>query len=73
VAEQSGLEVKPTDAELTLEQNAMSFNKGEEAFKAEMDRLVLEMIEDGTIAELSTKWFGPDEDVTDDLLEMIDQ
>lgn len=73
VAEQSGLEVQPTDAELTLEQNAMSFNKGEEAFKAEMDRLVLEMIEDGTIAELSTKWFGPDEDVTDAVLEMIDQ
>lgn len=71
VAEESGLNVCATDAALTLEQNAMSFSKGEEGFKAEMDRLVLEMIEDGTIAELSTKWFGPDEDVTDDLLEMI--
>ncbi len=73
VAEQSGLNVCATDAALTLEQNAMSFSKGEEAFKAEMDRLVLEMIEDGTIAELSAKWFGPDEDVTDDLLEIIGQ
>ena len=72
VAEESGLNVCPTDAALTLEENAMSFNKGEEAFKAEMDRLVLEMIEDGTITELSTKWFGPDEDVSDDLLEIIE-
>lgn len=71
VAEESGLNVCATNAALTLEENAMSFNKGEEAFKAEMDRLVLEMIEDGTIAELSVKWFGPDEDVTDDLLEII--
>jgi len=71
VAEESGLNVCASDAELTLEQNAMSFSKGEEAFKAEMDRLVLEMAEDGTIAELSTKWFGPDEDVTDAILEII--
>lgn len=73
VAEESGLNVCATDAQLTLEQNAMSFSKGEEAFKAEMDRLVLEMIEDGTIAELSTKWFGPDEDVTDAVREIIGQ
>jgi len=72
VAEESGLNVCATDAALTLEENAMSFNKGEEAFKAEMDRLVFEMIEDGTITELSTKWFGPDEDVSDDLLEIIE-
>ncbi|MEW5990375.1 MAG: transporter substrate-binding domain-containing protein [Chloroflexota bacterium] len=73
VAEKSGLRVCATDAALTLEQNAMSFSKGEAAFKAEMDGLVLEMIDDGTIAELSTKWFGPGEDVTDALLEMIDR
>ncbi len=73
VAEESGLNVCATDAQLTLEQNAMSFSKGEAAFKSEMDRLVLEMVEDGTIAELSTKWFGPEEDVTDAVLEIIDQ
>lgn len=73
VAEQSGLNVCATDAQLTLEENAMSFSKGEDAFKAEMDRLVEEMIADGTIAELSTKWFGPEEDVTDALLEIIGQ
>ena len=73
VARESGLNVCPTAAALTLEQNAMSFSKGEEAFKAEMDRLVLEMIADGTIAELSVKWFGPDEDVTDALLEIIEE
>lgn len=71
VAEESGLNVCATDAELTLEQNAMSFSKGQEAFKAEMDRLVEEMLDDGTISELSTKWFGPDEDVTDAVREMI--
>lgn len=73
VAEESGLNVCATDAALTLEENAMSFRKGEAAFKAEMDRLVLEMIDDGTIAELSTRWFGADEDVTDALLEIIGQ
>ncbi|HEX9550461.1 MAG TPA: transporter substrate-binding domain-containing protein [Candidatus Limnocylindrales bacterium] len=71
VAEKSGLNVCATDAALTLEQNAMSFSKGQAAFKAEMDRLVVEMIDDGTIAELSTRWFGPDEDVSDDLREII--
>lgn len=71
VAEESGLNVCATDAELTLEQNAMSFSKEQEAFKAEMDRLVEEMLDDGTISELSTKWFGPDEDVTDAVREMI--
>lgn len=71
VAQESGLNVCPTDAELTLEQNAMSFSKGNPDFKAEMDRLVVEMAEDGTLAELSAKWFGPDEDVTDAVLEII--
>jgi ABC-type amino acid transport substrate-binding protein len=51
----------------------MSFNKGEAAFQEEMDRLVREMLEDGTIAELSDKWFGPGEDVTDGILEIIEQ
>jgi cystine transport system substrate-binding protein len=71
VAQESGLNVCATDAELTLEQNAMSFSKGNPDFKAEMDRLVVEMAEDGTLAELSTKWFGPEEDVTEAVLEII--
>ncbi len=71
VAQQSGLNVKATDVALATEQNAMSFRKGEAAFKAEMDRIVREMIDDGSIAELSKKWFGPNEDVTDELLEIV--
>lgn len=73
VAEESGLNVEPTDVELAIEENAMSFNKGEQEFQDEMDRLVREMLEDGTIADLSEKWFGPGEDVTEAILEIIDE
>lgn len=63
LATQAGLEVKPTDAVLELEHNGMSFKKGEVAFKAEVDRVILAMIADGTLKTLSEKWFGPTEDM----------
>ncbi len=69
-AEKYGLAVKATDVELAMEQNAMSMVKGANELREEMNRLTLAMIEDGTIAELSEKWFGPGEDVTDDVREL---
>lgn len=71
-AEQYELDVAATDLELALEQNAMSMAKGEDELREEMDRLVREMTDDGTIAELSTKWFGPGEDVTDAVRELAE-
>jgi cystine transport system substrate-binding protein len=71
LAQQSGLKVKPTDAVLELEQNAMSFKKGEAAFKAEADRIIMEMIADGTLKALSEKWFGPTEDMGKEVSDIL--
>lgn len=62
-AQASDLNVRATDVELATERNGMAIKQGEDELKAEMDRLVREMLEDGTIAELSQKWFG--EDITE--------
>lgn len=69
-AEQYGLDVQATDVELATEQNAMSMVKGQDGLREELDGLVREMIEDGTIKELSDKWFGPGEDVTEAVREL---
>jgi ABC-type amino acid transport substrate-binding protein len=63
LAQESGLKVKPTGEILGTEQNAMSIKQGETAFKAALDDAVRAMVEDGTITDLSHKWFGPSEDV----------
>jgi ABC-type amino acid transport substrate-binding protein len=44
--------------------------KGQDGLREELDGLVREMIEDGTIKELSDKWFGPGEDVTEAVREL---
>lgn len=62
-AEASDLNVRATDVELATERNGMAIKQGEDELKAEMDRLVRELLDDGTIAELSQKWFG--EDITE--------
>ena len=62
-AEASDLNVRATDVELATERNGMAIKQGEDELKAEVDRLVREMLDDGTIAELSQKWFG--EDITE--------
>ncbi|MFW5827599.1 MAG: amino acid ABC transporter substrate-binding protein [Alkalispirochaeta sp.] len=45
----------------TEEQYGIGFRKGEEAFAERVDEILDEMVEDGTAAEISQKWF--DEDV----------
>ena len=63
VAEKNGLKVKPTPTVLEVEQNAMSFKKGETALKAEVDKAIRAMLADGTLTSLSKKWFGSTEDM----------
>lgn len=58
LAEQNGLEVKPTPELLNSEVNAMSFRKGEDALKAAVDQALLGMIADGTLTSISQKWLG---------------
>ena len=71
-AEQYDLPVAATDVALAMEQNAMSMVKGQDELRSEMDRLIREMLDDGTIAKLSKKWFGPDEDVTEAVRELAE-
>ena len=58
LADKNGLKVKPTEGLLTTEVNAMSFKKGETAFKAEVDKALAAMITDGTLSTISKKWLG---------------
>ncbi|MBI2762045.1 MAG: transporter substrate-binding domain-containing protein [Chloroflexi bacterium] len=58
LAEKTGLKVKPTPGFIEREINAMSFKKGEAAFKAEVDRALAAMIADGTLSRISQKWLG---------------
>lgn len=44
----------------TEEEYGIGFRKGELAFVAEVDRIIDEMVEDGTAAAISNKWFAED-------------
>lgn len=58
LAEKNNLKVKPTEGLLNTEVNAMSFKKGETAFKTEVDKALAAMIADGTLTTISKKWLG---------------
>jgi L-cystine transport system substrate-binding protein len=65
LAEQNNLQVAPADFRLGIEYNGMSFAKGETAFKAEVNKAITSMIEDGTLSALSVKWLGGQDFVPD--------
>lgn len=48
------------DETLAPEEYGIGFRKGEEAFKNAVEEALAKMKEDGTAAEISTKWFGKD-------------
>lgn len=58
LAKQNGLKVKPVGPLLESEVNAMSFRKGSPEFKREIDRVLQEMIDDGTLTRISERWLG---------------
>lgn len=45
---------------LSPEEYAIGFRKGDTALREEVQRILSEMKADGTVAEISTKWFGSD-------------
>ncbi|MFZ5990202.1 MAG: transporter substrate-binding domain-containing protein [Deinococcota bacterium] len=57
LAQRNGLLVAPA-FDLGVELNAMSFRKGEAAFKAAVDKALADMIADGTFSAISKKWLG---------------
>lgn len=53
---------KILDEEIASEEYGIAFKKGNEGLRDQIQDTLKEMAEDGTIAEISTKWF--DEDIT---------
>jgi len=63
LAQKSGLKVQPAPTSTGLEQNAISFKKGETSLQTEIDKALRAMAVDGTLTALSKKWFGQAEDM----------
>jgi cystine transport system substrate-binding protein len=58
LAEQNDLHVEPAEGYLSREVNAMAFPKGQEDLTEAANDALAEMIEDGTLSELSRTWLG---------------
>ena len=55
-----GAEVRIIDEVLSTELYGVGFKKGNTALRDEVQKCLEEMAQDGTLAEISTKWFGQD-------------
>lgn len=58
LAEQNNLDVEPVDGYLSREVNAMAFPKGQEELTEAANQALSEMVEDGTLSEISREWLG---------------
>lgn len=58
LADKNDLAVTPAGPLLETEVNAMSFRQDTGAFQREVDRVVKEMIDDGTLTRISERWLG---------------
>ncbi|MFJ8819971.1 ABC transporter substrate-binding protein [Amycolatopsis thermoflava] len=58
LASKNGLAVKPAGPLLEAEVNGISFRKDSPALKREVDRVINEMIADGTLTRISQQWLG---------------
>lgn len=63
LAQKNGIRVQPAPIATGLEENAISFNKGESSLKSAIDKALRAMADDGTLTTISRKWFGPSEDM----------
>ncbi|SMO32504.1 transporter substrate-binding domain-containing protein [Melghirimyces algeriensis] len=57
---ETDLPLKTVKMESEKAQMAFPVNKGNESLKKELDRVLKEMEQDGTLAKISKKWFGED-------------
>ena len=55
-----GKDFKVIDDSLVAEEYAIGFRKGDESLCEAVENALKELKEDGTVAEISTKWFGSD-------------
>lgn len=58
LSERNGLQVQPAGELLEREVNGMTFAKDSPAFKQAVDEALAEMIDDGTLTEISGRWLG---------------
>lgn len=58
LADQNDLDVSPVEGYLSRETNAMAFPKGQDEITDAANEALAEMIEDGTLSEISKKWLG---------------
>lgn len=58
LADQNNLDVSPAEGYLSREINAMAFPKGQEELIAAADEALAEMIDDGTLSDISREWLG---------------
>ncbi|MBA3339865.1 MAG: transporter substrate-binding domain-containing protein [Geodermatophilaceae bacterium] len=58
LAEQNGLDVIPAEGYLSREINGMAFPKGQEELVAAANEALAEMIDDGTLSDISRQWLG---------------
>lgn len=58
LADQSDLDVRPAEGYLSREINAMAFPKGQEELIAAANEALAEMIDDGTLSDISREWLG---------------
>jgi cystine transport system substrate-binding protein len=58
LAERNGLPVEPVGELLELEVNGMTFRKDSPRFKQAVDEAIGQMIEDGTLSQISQRWLG---------------
>lgn len=70
-AEENDLAVKALPGLLNSEANAIAIAKGQEAFVDAVNDALAEMIEDGTLTEISQRWLGG-EDIVEELNKLPD-
>ena len=58
IAEKNGLKIKPAGDALNLEFNAMGFKKGQSDLQSAANKVIADMIADGTLLKISQKWLG---------------
>lgn len=63
LAQKNGLKVQPAPTAIGLEENAISYKKGETSLQTAIDKALRAMAADGTLTTISKRWFGPTEDM----------
>lgn len=63
LAQKNGIKVQPAPTAIGLEENAISYKKGETSLQKEIDKALRAMATDGTLTTISKRWFGPTEDM----------